>query len=32
MYAIYYKSLLTGHIVWVSGTFSRKTAELGLRI
>jgi hypothetical protein len=32
MYAIYYKSKLTGHIVWVPGTFSRKTADLVIRM
>jgi hypothetical protein len=31
MYAIYYKSLLTGDIVRVPGTFSRKTADLVIR-
>jgi hypothetical protein len=32
MYAVYYKSLLTGHIVRVPGIFSRKTAELVIRM
>ncbi len=32
MYAIYYKSKLTGHIVRVPGTFSRKTADLVIRM
>ncbi len=32
MFAIYYKSKLTGHIVRVPGTFSRKTADLVIRV
>ncbi len=32
MYAIYYKSKLTGHIVRVPGTFSSKTADLVIRV